>query len=245
MLATASYGLKLHEGARVVIVGAPNAGKSTLLNQLLGEDRAIVHHEAGTTRDVIEASIDLFGIPAVLIDVAGIRAVGENAVEQIGIERALRELDKAHAILWLADAQRSEPFRDEIIENKLAHVRAPVLKVLNKCDIVGDIHESSALLISAKSAQGLECLRQKLHSLVAGEACSSGEIFITRARQKTELEAALASLEQALCALKDSLVDEVIAAELRAAGYAFDRLFGKEISEDVLDKIFADFCIGK
>lgn len=245
LLSSAAYGIKLHEGARIVICGLPNAGKSTLLNQLSGEERAIVHNTAGTTRDVLEARIDLDGVPVVVVDVAGIREVSEeNDVEKIGIEKAFREFDKAHAIIWLADGTKQLPFSDSIIEEKLKTIDVPILRVLNKVDMAVE-NCPDTMAISAKYGLGLEPLKTTLKKIIVGEHSASREIFITRARQRDELQCAQEALKEAYQALSIGLVDEVIASELRGAGAAFERLFGVDISESVLDTIFSQFCIGK
>lgn len=250
LLSNAAHALKLHEGARVVICGLPNAGKSTLLNRLCGEERAIVHETAGTTRDAIEAQLILSGIPITLVDIAGIRWVGDdNPIEKIGIERAMLELKKAHVIIWLADSTQAQPFSDPLIKEALAGVNAKVIYVLNKADLLGAIHHSDSsprsLAISAKLGLGISDLKATLAHHLVGKNSQASELFITRARQRDELEIALASLKEAKAALQQKLVDEVITSELRNAGLAFDRLFGTELSEDILDRIFSQFCIGK
>lgn len=244
LLATAHQGLKLHEGARVVICGLPNAGKSTLFNRLCGEERAIVHETAGTTRDVIEANSVLGGVPVVLVDVAGIRQVEEvGQIEKIGIERAWAELRRAHVVIWLADATLPDPFGDQLILDALSNTNASIIRVLNKADLPSETC-AGTLAISAHLGQGVNDLKAVVSQCLAGDA-QIGEIFITRARQKEELEAALMSFTEARDALRAGLVDEVVTSELRAAGLAFDRLFGTELCEDVLDRIFSQFCIGK
>ncbi len=212
-----------------------------MLNRLCGEERAIVHETAGTTRDVIEANIVLQGIPIVLVDVAGIRQA-EHAIEAIGVERAKRELERAHIVIWLADCTNNDPFGDEIICSTLSRIDVPVIKVLNKAELA--CTPLASLAISAQHGHGIADLKTKIVAMLGGDNDAS-EIFITRARQKEELEVALKSFSSARDALNDSMVDEVIASELRGAGLAFDRLFGTEISEDVLDRIFSQFCIGK
>lgn len=246
LLTSAAYGIKLHEGARIVICGLPNAGKSTLLNQLYGEEKAIVHKSAGTTRDVIEARIDLDGVPVVVVDVAGIREVSEeNEIEQIGINKAFHELEKAHAIIWLADGTASIPFADATISERLDATSVPIIRVLNKADLNRNLRNDGFLTISAKLGEGLEELKSALKKLVLGEAQVPREIFITRARQRDEIKFARESLNEAYQAFALGLVDEVVTSELRNAGLAFDRLFGTDLSENVLDKIFSEFCIGK
>ncbi len=270
LLANANYALRLHEGARVVICGVPNAGKSTLLNQLCGEERAIVHQSAGTTRDVIEARLEVQGVPIVLVDIAGIREVSESEVEAIGINKAQIELKRAQLIIWLADAGVPEPFIDPLISEFLSKSSAPVLRVLNKVDLLlrpltpalslkgrgshqrAGVRSPSPLegvrgsvAISAHTGVGLDELKAKLHELLIGSASAGREIFITRARQRDELVVARDAMIEAQLALQMGQVDEVITSLLRSAGLAFDRLFGTDLSENILDKIFSQFCIGK
>ena len=246
LLAQASYGIKLHEGVRVVICGAPNAGKSTLLNNFVGHDRAIVHHSAGTTRDVIEVRINLKGVPLTVVDIAGIREINQvETIEQIGIERAYEEITKAQLIIWLADCALLDPFGDKIISEKLSQSQAPVIRVLNKADNYDGLPKPNTFMISAKLGFGVSDLLNYLHTILVGPEAVGEQLFITRARQRDELYLARSSFLEAKSLIENKWADEVITSELRAAGLAFDRLFGSEISEDVLDAIFSQFCIGK
>lgn len=247
LLINAEHALRLHEGARLVICGLPNAGKSTLFNRLCQEERAIVHETAGTTRDVIEMAFKINGIVVVAVDVAGIRHERDtDAIERMGIERAYLELDRAHIIIWLADSTTDAPFGDPFIENQLRHVSAPVLRVLNKVELLKDApRRSDALFISAKEGIGIDELKELIFAHLTRNNSPNGELFITRARQRHEIEEARDALVTARMALLENLADEVITSELRQAGIAFDRLFGTQMAEDVLDKIFKDFCIGK
>jgi tRNA modification GTPase len=180
-----------------------------------------------------------------LVDVAGIRAPNEaSEIERIGIEKAFDELSRADAVIWLADCTKAEPFNDPIIKEKLALIKAPVIKVLNKADLRESTDEM-ALSISAELGFGIEDLKGSLHKLLIKNNSTEGEIFITRARQRDELIVARASLIEAQAALLSHMVDEVVSSELRGAGLAFDRLFGTTLAEDVLDRIFSQFCIGK
>lgn len=245
LLENASFALKLHEGARLVICGLPNAGKSTLLNCLAGHERAIVHESAGTTRDVIEARMSIGGVTVTIVDVAGIRPMEEaSAIEGIGIERAFLELRKADVVIWLADSTLDAPFANALIEEKLENIKVPVLRVANKVELKDTLCEG-ALPISAKLGHGIEDLKGTLHKLIVGEKNSHSEMFITRARQRDELFLARQALVEAQIALQQHMIDEVTTSELRAAGLAFDRLFGTCLAEEVLDRIFAEFCIGK
>src|SRR5579871_1128846 len=217
LLANSSYALKLHEGARIAICGLPNAGKSTLFNQLVGDERAIVHETAGNTRDVIEAHMELCDVPVTLVDVAGIRSHEDScAVEKIGIDRALLEFKKAHIVIWLADATLPEPFKDPMIEEHMRDV--DVVYVLNKVELLsGQLQPASALAISAKLGLGIDQLRATLHHRLSDGNHEMSETFITRARQRDELMAAATSLNDAKDALSLRVADEVVTAELRQA----------------------------
>lgn len=247
LLKNSDYAVKLHEGVRIVICGLPNAGKSTLLNTLSKEEKAIVHEKAGTTRDVIEANILIDGIPVSIIDVAGIRDLSlAEDIEQIGIKKAFTELERADLVIWLSDATMETPFEDETIKSFLSNYAKPVLKVLNKIELV-TINEQSAdmLYISAKEKINIDVLLNQLSKRLVKENLSLDEIYVTKTRQKEELLDCLSSLNLALDALKQSLIDEIISSELRNAGFALERLLGTKFSEDILDKIFSEFCIGK
>lgn len=259
LLRSSQLGKRLTEGARVVLLGLPNAGKSTLLNTLLGEEKALVHDTPGTTRDVIEANWVLDGMPLVLIDIAGIRE-DENLdpVERLGIEKAKRELDRADLILSL-----QEPGQEKL---ELPWVVAPVIEVTTKADLdfnsslraersnsgEGWIATSATpplnddkIDISAKTGQGLEELRQKITQILMGDNFNLSEVMLTKARQKEEVLKAHECLLEAKEALLRGEPDEVLAFELRSAGNALDRLLGKSLNEEVLDLIFSRFCIGK
>jgi tRNA modification GTPase len=247
LLVNADHALKLREGARVVICGLPNAGKSTLLNRLCGQERAIVHATAGTTRDVIEATMVLAGIPLTLVDVAGIRKVNDSDfIEKLGIERAIKEINKAQLVIWLADCTIRDPFGDSLILEVLKETDVSVIYVLNKIELLENKEKNhQAHWISAKLGYGIDILLKEIQHLLIGKPLLGQDMFITRARQKEELLNSRSSLLEAKEAMGCGLVEEVITSELRNSGLALDRLFGTKISEDVLDKIFSDFCIGK
>ncbi|MEI6806325.1 MAG: tRNA uridine-5-carboxymethylaminomethyl(34) synthesis GTPase MnmE [Myxococcaceae bacterium] len=233
LLRSAQLGKRLTEGARVVLLGLPNAGKSTLLNALLGEEKALVHDTPGTTRDVIEASWVLDGMPLVLIDIAGIREDKNlDPVERLGIEKAKRELDKADLILWL-----EEPGGEKL---EMPFLQAPVIKIVTKADLYSDLDG-----ISAKTGQGLGKLREQITQILMGDSFDFGEVMLTKVRQKEEVQKAHECLLEAKEALLRAEPDEVLAFELRSAGNALDRLLGKSLNEEVLDLIFSRFCIGK
>ncbi|MEI6789663.1 MAG: tRNA uridine-5-carboxymethylaminomethyl(34) synthesis GTPase MnmE [Myxococcaceae bacterium] len=234
LLRSAQLGKRLTEGARVVLLGHPNAGKSTLLNAFLGEEKALVHETPGTTRDVIEASWVLEGMPLILVDIAGIReGANLDPVERLGIEKAKQELDKADLILLL-----QEPGQEKL---KLDWLQAPVLEVTTK----KDLYLSPDFAISAKTGEGLDKLREKIKQILLGDTFDFAEVMLTKVRQKEEVQKARECLLEAHEAVLRDDPDEVLAFELRSAGNALDRLLGKSLNEEVLDLIFSRFCIGK
>jgi tRNA modification GTPase len=236
----------LREGLRVVIAGAPNAGKSSLLNALAKRDVAIVSEEAGTTRDVIEVHLDLGGVPVMLIDTAGLREA-EGKVEAEGIRRALARAGDADLVLWLVDA--TAPRWDApagLFTRKSAQTSAKPapIAVLNKIDLApGAGAGREALTVSAKTGEGIGNLIATLAEKAAlATESGAGAPLLTRVRHRVELEAAQTALER----FGDrSLSPELKAEELRLAANHLGRLTGRIDVEEVLGAIFAEFCIGK
>lgn len=245
LLDTADRGRKLTEGARVVLYGPPNAGKSTLLNALVGQERALVHNVPGTTRDVLEAESTFGGVPCVLVDVAGIREVGAGEVEALGIARAKGELDRADVVV------RLHPLGDPTARTPLPdHLDAHVIEVASKSDLAEAPHGvDDVLSISAASGAGMEALKEALERALGSDGTVDDGALLTRARQVEEVAEAKAALDAAKEALLSGAPDEIVASELRRAGRALDRLLGQvlegELGEDVLDAVFSRFCIGK
>lgn len=245
LLKGARLGRRLTEGARVVLFGAPNVGKSTLLNTLIGEDRALIHDRPGTTRDVLESDWVLSGVPVILVDVAGVRAhVDIDPVEAMGISKARQELQRADVILWLRDGTM---IANDCPKDELKSLNAPVLKLITKADLcdIRQFERASKICVSALSGFGIKELKQKLSCMLKDDVPCSEEVLLSRARQKEEVEATAASIQRAKKSLQIGQPGEVIASEIRQAGYALDRLLGKTLDEDVLDSIFQKFCIGK
>lgn len=231
----------LREGFRVVLAGAPNVGKSSLLNALARRDAAIVSAEAGTTRDVIDVKLDLDGLPVIVSDTAGIRATG-GEVEREGIRRTLARGRDADLVVWLMDARAPE----WTLPDELSGREDRTLLVLNKVDLVtGSLkdHGGEGHLISVVTGQGMRELIDRICA-IARERIEPGEaVVITQARHRVALEDCAASLQDYLASdLQDV---ELRAEDLRRASQALGRITGRVDAEMVLGQIFARFCIGK
>jgi tRNA modification GTPase len=236
-------GERLRGGLKVVITGAPNAGKSSLLNALAKRDVAIVSEEAGTTRDVIEVHLDLGGVPVMLIDTAGLREA-EGKVEAEGIRRALARAGAADLVLWVVDATAAQWNAPPGLAPCKAGLAAEAITILNKIDLAPSERAGrDCLKVSARTGEGIEHLVAMLaeKAALATEAGAGGPL-LTRTRHRVELEAADAALER----YGDlTLAPEFKAEELRIAAHHLGRLTGTIDVEEVLGAIFAEFCIGK
>ena len=242
LLGTAPEGERLHEGALLVIAGRPNAGKSSLFNALLGRERAIVTEIPGTTRDAIEASTVIEGFPFRLVDTAGLRD-SDDRVERLGIEVSWRYLGAADLVLFCeAPGDEGGGTRDEF----LSECRAPVVVVQTKSDLV-TARPSDDLGVSVVTAEGLAELRRRLAEVAFGQLLRLGDVepVVTRARHREALERALAELD-CFAAAREARVEAAAAAtHLRAAVLALDDLIGVVTPDDVLDRVFSTFCVGK
>ncbi len=251
LLATARYGRLTREGAMVVIAGRPNVGKSSLMNALLGEDRAIVTDIPGTTRDVIKESIQIHGIPVQLWDTAGLRET-QDVVERFGVERTHRSLQDADLILFLLSA--TEGFTEE---DKQLLARVPLertLLVWNKCDLlseeaIGDLARQVSfptLTVSARTGWNLQQLVETVGERLLGSDWLTPEgAIVTNERHQTALQAAMASIQQALQSVHSLLPAELISVDLRGALDSLGLITGETVTEDIVERIFSDFCIGK
>jgi tRNA modification GTPase len=247
----ARQGALLREGIKVVIAGQPNAGKSSLLNALAGAELAIVTPIEGTTRDKVQQTIQIEGVPLHVIDTAGLRD-SQDEVEKIGIERTWSEIKAADVVLFLHDLTRagSDNYRqaDQVIGSALAEVlpaNIPVLDVWNKTDAANTPAPSTGLALSAKTGAGLGELRQKLLALAGWQAASEG-VYMARQRHVQALQRAKAHLQAAtehLAAQAQAL--DLLAEELRQAQNALNEITGEFTSDDLLGVIFSSFCIGK
>jgi tRNA modification GTPase len=248
----ASYreGRLLAEGLRVVIAGRPNVGKSSLLNRLLAHDRAIVTDIPGTTRDVIEETISLGGVPVRLSDTAGL-GPAQGLVEALGIERTREHLARADLVLYLLDGSRplGQEDRDSLVELG----ERPGLAVVNKVDLPqeladAEVREATSLpvvKISALTGQGVADLKQAIADLALGGGLQSAGEMVTQARHHQHLEACLGYLDRALRLLSPEPPWELVALELREAIRELGEITGEEVGDAVLDRIFSQFCVGK
>jgi tRNA modification GTPase len=239
-------GNALKNGVPVAIVGAPNTGKSTLLNQLLGENRAIVSNIAGTTRDVIEETLNIEGILFRLIDTAGIRE-GAEEIEAMGIERSFEKIEQASIVLCLADASNQmsiEEVKHWQAELELKFPDKKILLVANKIDLDSDINEE--ISISAKNGIGIDLLKQKLVDLVVGSFDIQNETIVSNARHYEALIKTMEALEKVSSDLENGTTGDFIALDIRAAMRSLGNITGEiEIDRDILGTIFERFCIGK
>jgi tRNA modification GTPase len=254
LLGTATWARAVREGVRVPLVGRPNVGKSSLFNTLLGEARAIVTDVPGTTRDRVSEAIELAGIRVTLSDTAGLRET-DDAVESIGVARAHEALAGAALALWVVDAGAPLADEDRRIADRLAGRR--VLVALNKCDqpIATTADDVAALLdgterpivaVSATTGAGLDSLRAALAGLLGeGDRVDGLGIAVGNLRHAEAIERARAALARATQAAADRLPGEIVALELREALAALGEVTGRSVGDDLLDRIFRKFCVGK
>lgn len=250
IIVTYDWGRLFREGARVCIAGRPNVGKSSLLNALVGEERVIVTPVPGTTRDVVEESINLGGLPVVLWDTAGIRDT-EDQVERLGVELALKHVEQAEAVLVVLDGSEPTTGEDRSILNVVRGKKG--LVVINKVDLplkldvqwLGEAApEKPVLSISATDGIGLDGLKQSLRNLLL-DAQSEPPVVLTNIRHKAALEKAEAGLKEAVGGLSEGLAPELVAVDLQEAKEGLEEVIGSVTSDDILERIFSRFCIGK
>ncbi len=250
-----AVGNVIKNGIPVAIVGEPNVGKSTLLNALLNEERAIVSEIAGTTRDTIEDEIVIGGIGFRFIDTAGIRET-KDVVESIGIKKTFEKIEQAQVVVYLFDAEKfktnSKKFIVEIEKIKNKYPLKPLLVIANKLDILSD-SEVEALktsienlhLLSAKTGIGVEELKDKLLGFVNTGALRNNETIVTNSRHYDALLKAFEEVTKVKYGLESDLSGDLLAIDIRQALYHFGEITGEITSDDLLGNIFANFCIGK
>ena len=244
-------GKKIKEGIKTVIVGKPNVGKSTLLNALLHEERAIVTHIAGTTRDVIEEIINIKGIPLVLVDTAGIRKT-DDIVENIGVEKSKQFIEKADLVLLVLDASKELESEDIEVINQIKENKKKVIVLLNKIDLNKTINLEGYNLeniveISARDNIGIEDMQEKIYSYIVEEDVenSSEKLIITNIRHKTALEKTKDAIRNIFETIDMGLPMDLISVDLKEALDSLSEITGEISSEDILDHVFGNFCVGK
>lgn len=246
-----SEGKMIREGIKTVIVGKPNAGKSSLLNCLVGEERAIVTDIAGTTRDVLEETIVLQGISLKMMDTAGIRST-EDTVEKIGVERARTYAKDADLILYVVDSSTALDENDEEILALLENKKAIVL--LNKSDLEPAVTremlekktEKPVISISARNEQGVDILEQKIKEMFfQGELSFNDEVYITNVRHKKALEDAYQSLTMVENSIDMGMPEDFFSIDLMNAYESLGSIIGESAGEDLVNEIFSKFCTGK
>ena len=251
LIDTADDGRIMKEGIQTVIVGKPNAGKSSLLNALLGEDRAIVTDIAGTTRDVLEENIQLQGISLNIMDTAGIRDT-EDIVEKIGVDKAKSYAEEADLIIYVVDASRPLDESDFEIINMIKNKKAVVL--LNKTDLSTVINKKElkvwinkpTIEISAKNQTGIQELQDTLKEMFYhGDISFNDEVYITNARHKAALMDAYASLKKVKESIENQMPEDFFTIDLMDAYESLGSITGETIGEDLVNEIFSKFCMGK
>ena len=251
LAASFELGNAIKNGVPVAIVGAPNTGKSTLLNQLLGEERAIVSNIAGTTRDVIEEVLNIEGIQFRLIDTAGIRETTET-IEALGIERSQQKIEQAKIILCLADSGDASNLQEttEWVQSlKTLHPDKNILLILNKADLKTTVNlnnQEEVLQISALTGEGILELKDKLVQLTLGDFSIQDETIVSNARHHAALQLTAAALKRAQEGLQGHTTADFIAMDIREAMRQLGHITGQiDIDTDILGTIFSKFCIGK
>ena len=263
LLATADNGRLIKEGISTVIVGKPNAGKSSLLNMLLGEDRAIVTEIAGTTRDALHETINLHGISLNMIDTAGIHET-QDVVEKIGVERAKKYAMDADLILYVVDASGNIDEDDQNIISLLDGKKAIIL--LNKSDLENKITEESlkenlvkrlkhsedirilrtSTIDPSSENSGMEELEETIRNMFfEGELKQNNELVVTNLRHKEALQDALHSLQLVERSIEDGMPEDFYSIDLTSAYASLGKIIGEEVDEDVVNEIFSKFCMGK
>lgn len=237
-----NIGERLREGFRIVIVGAPNAGKSSLLNSIVNREAVIVSDIAGTTRDAIDVHLDLKGYPVMFTDTAGLREV-EDAIEKKGIEIAYHKIEEADLILCLFDSLKDGT---QLFDNIKKNFSKKIIFVANKCDKIQstkqqELEKQGCICISAKYKQGIDKLIDEITTIISSKFTTNSNLLITRARYREALEETLENLE------KFNLQKEIelSAEDIRLAARGLGKITGQIEVDEILDKIFGTFCIGK
>ncbi len=253
LLQSFQLGNVIKNGVQVAIIGRPNAGKSTLLNALLKEDRAIVSDIAGTTRDTIEEILNIDGILFRLIDTAGIRSHSVDAIENMGIEKSREKMLQADVVLLIEDAASDDSNHYPVsLLQELEHLGKPYLLIWNKADLLDDYKRNAlqqsnpnSILLVAKSAEGINELKERLFNLVTNGKLNTENTIVTNARHFAALQKVAESIEAVQSGLQNNTPIDLLAIDIRQALHYLGEITGEITHEDQLDYIFSKFCIGK
>ncbi|RKD22245.1 tRNA modification GTPase trmE [Caminicella sporogenes DSM 14501] len=252
LLDTSETGKIIREGLNTVIVGKPNVGKSSLLNALLRESRAIVTDIPGTTRDVIEEYVSIRGIPLKIVDTAGIRET-EDVVEKMGVERSKEFFNKADLVIFMLDASKELTKEDREIMEHVKNKKAIILinktdlpQKINENEIKEILHDKKIIKVSIAKEVGLNELEEEIVKMVYGGQVKSREMsLVTNIRHKNALEKALKSIEESIEAIKQELFFDLIAVDLNDCYEYLGEITGDTVAENIIDNIFKNFCLGK
>lgn len=252
LLQSFSLGNVIKNGVSAAIIGRPNAGKSTLLNALLNEDRAIVSDIPGTTRDTIEEVINIDGILFRLIDTAGIRSHSTDVIESVGIEKSLEKMKQADVVLYLFDANETEPADLESATNEMKAQSIQPLLVANKIDLLDEAAArqtfdriAGLIFVSAKSGLHLDVLKQRMVDAVLHDTLQTENVVVTNARHYHALQEVHKSLTDVAEGLENGLPGDLLALDIRRCLHYLGLITGEVSNEDLLDYVFSKFCIGK
>lgn len=260
LLSSAEEGRLLKEGIRTVIIGKPNAGKSSLLNLLAGQERAIVTNVPGTTRDTLEETVRMQDVLLRLIDTAGIHET-QDQVEKLGIERTMRSIEQAELLLFLIDSSEPLTKEDTLIANRMTEAMGEGKKgivLLNKSDLEGKTGKAEVealfekddlpaiMQVSMKTEEGISALKEKIRAFFhAGELMENAENVVTNLRHREALSRAYSSLELVLQSIEDGMSEDFFSVDLMNAYTSLGEILGEQVDDDLVEEIFSKFCLGK
>lgn len=246
ILKTAKTSNLMRQGIKIALVGKPNVGKSSLFNAILDMERAIVTNIAGTTRDILQETIDIAGIPVNLIDTAGLREIQTTSdhdhIESIGINVSKSYINDADLVLFVTDLTQGELEEDKIIYSEISN--KPIIKIGSKADLVENFNDE-IIPVSSKTKQGIPELKQKIEDYLLQNNLTENTEFATNIRQQECLNQAKEALFQALETCKLEITQDLIAIDLKASIEFLGEITGEIITEEILNNIFENFCIGK